>query len=121
MKNPITPHETFWQQLQQLVDNSTIVIDRPQELAHPHYPDIIYPLDYGYLDDTTGGDGHGIDLWIGSITGEKQVVAALATVDIVKRDGELKLLLNCTAQEINQIMVFYDDNGMGYYVMQRSS
>jgi len=108
---------TFWEKLNHLLDTSNIVIDRPKGSAHPRISDIIYPLDYGYLDGTTGGDGDGIDLCVGSVDGEQRVVGALATVDTFKRDAEVKILVNCTDAEIQTIVQFYRDNQMGVYLM----
>lgn len=96
----------FWGRLDQLIDTCTVVIDRPRDSRHPRYPDLIYPLDYGYLDGTTGGDGQGLDVWRGSLT-EPALGAVVCTVDAVKRDGELKLLLGCTAEERGIVMAFY--------------
>jgi inorganic pyrophosphatase len=56
----------FWATLEQFVTSSQIVVDRPKGSLHPRFPDIIYPLDYGFLEGTTGGDGDGIDVWFGS-------------------------------------------------------
>ncbi len=42
----------FWTALDQLVSDSEIVIDRPKGSAHPKYPDFIYKVDYGYLNNT---------------------------------------------------------------------
>ncbi len=55
----------FWHRLDELVETCPVVIDRPAGSTHPRYPDIVYPLDDGYLDGTTSGDGHGIDVWVG--------------------------------------------------------
>ena len=52
----------FWRALDALVAGSEIVIDRPRGSAHPRYPDVIYPLDYGYLAGTRAADGDGIDV-----------------------------------------------------------
>ena len=87
----------FWQAIDELVSQSEIVIDRPKGSAHPRYPDYIYPLDYGYLKDTSAMDGSGIDVWVGS--GEKKVDALVCTVDLLKRDSEIKILIGCTAAE----------------------
>ena len=43
----------FWSHLDRLVESCGLVIDRPKGTAHPRYPDLIYPVDYGYLDGTT--------------------------------------------------------------------
>jgi inorganic pyrophosphatase len=88
----------FWQLVDRLVAESEMVIDRPQGSAHPRYPELIYPLDYGYLAGATAGDGHGIDLWLGS-RGDREINGLLCTVDLFKRDMEIKLLLGCTEAE----------------------
>lgn len=99
----MTPEDDrFWAYLDALVADSEIVIDRPAGCTHPRFPEFVYPYDYGYLADTAGGDGQGIDLWIGSRP-ERALVAVLATVDLEKRDAEVKLLLGCTAEEIESI------------------
>lgn len=95
----------FWEALDALVANSRIVIDRPRGTAHPRYPDVVYPLDYGYLEGTTSGDGGGIDVWLGS-DAKRQVTALIITVDRAKRDGEIKLLLGCSQEEHQQILAF---------------
>lgn len=87
----------FWEALDELVYNSEIIIDRFKGDAHPKYPDFIYQVDYGYLKDTSSMDGAGIDVWIG--TGEKKIDAIICTVDLMKRDSEIKILLGCTEEE----------------------
>lgn len=49
-----------------LVKQSKIVIDRPRGTAHPKYPNFIYKVDYGYLENTSSMDGGGIDVWVGT-------------------------------------------------------
>lgn len=102
----------FWQALDRLVSKSEIVIDRPRGTAHPRYPAFIYPLDYGYLQGTTSGDGGGIDVWIGSRSA-RQVTALLVTVDGQKRIAEIKLLLDCTPEECQAILALHDQSSWG--------
>jgi SET domain-containing protein len=59
------PNSAFWHEIEQLAITNSITIDRPKGSAHPRYPDYIYPLDYGYLENTTAGDGDGIDGVVG--------------------------------------------------------
>lgn len=89
--------------LKQLVATSQIKINRPRGTSHPRYPSFIYPLDYGYLQDTQAGDGAGIDVWIGSLF-DKTVTAVICTIDLEKRDTEIKILLGCTADETQIIL-----------------
>ena len=39
-------------------------IDRPLGSSHPDYPDMIYPINYGYVDGITGGDGEEQDVYV---------------------------------------------------------
>ena len=88
---------SFWETLDSLVNNSEIVIDRPKGTAHPKYPDFIYKVDYGYLKNTSSMDDAGIDVWVG--TGNKRIDAIMCTVDLMKRDSEIKILIGCTEEE----------------------
>lgn len=91
-------NEGFWLALDELITTSRLVIDRPKGSAHPRYPELVYPLDYGYLQNTASMDGDGIDVWLGSDPA-RRLDALICTVDLIKRDSEIKLLLGCTAKE----------------------
>lgn len=41
-----------------------IIIDRPLGMAHPNHPDILYPVNYGYIPGVTGGDGEEQDVYL---------------------------------------------------------
>ena len=98
----------FWTALDKLVAGSEIVIDRPRGSAHPRYPDYIYPLDYGYLKNTASMDGAGIDVWVGS--GGKSVDAVICTVDLLKKDSEIKILIGCTGEEMALIYKTHNES-----------
>ncbi|MDU1912023.1 inorganic pyrophosphatase [Fusobacterium sp.] len=92
----------FWNALDYLVSNSTIIIDRPKGSTHPKYTNFIYVVDYGYLSDTSSSDSEGIDIWKGSSPTQK-VNAVICTVDLKKKDSEIKILIGCTNPEIEII------------------
>ncbi len=106
----------FWHFLQKLVDTSQIVIDRPKGSFHHRFTESVYPVDYGYLLGTTSMDGAEVDIWIGSL-GKKEVVGSLCTVDLLKKDTELKILLDCTTNEIEAILKFVNQEQMRGVVM----
>ena len=99
--------EGFWNTLDRLVAESAVRIDRPKGSAHPRFPEFVYPLDYGYLDGTLGGDGHGIDVWRGSLP-SGGVTGVVCTVDLLKRDSEVKLLIGCTPDEADTILATHN-------------
>jgi len=88
----------FWTALDNLVNQSEIVIDRPKGTVHPKYPDFIYKVDYGFLKNTTSMDGAGIDVWVGTDK-EKCIDAIMCIVDLMKRDSEIKILIGCSEEE----------------------
>jgi inorganic pyrophosphatase len=103
----------FWLSMTQLLSTNGVIIDRPRGSSHPHYPTIVYPLDYGYLENTTSADGGGIDVWLGSLntlTDEripKILTGILCTFDTLKRDAEIKLLVGCSEDDIQVIRDFH--------------
>jgi len=99
--------ESFWTHLDALIQSSELVIDRPKGSTHPRYGALVYPLDYGYLEGTSAGDGDGIDVWRGSLPGNR-LVAAVCTVDLLKRDTEVKLLLGCSEAEQAMVCDFHN-------------
>jgi len=101
-------HETqFWQGWTHLIETHKIILDRPKGSRHPRYPELIYPLDYGYLENTIASDGDGIDVWSGSL-GTKTLTGILCTFDKMKRDAEIKLLIGCNLNDIQLIQNFHD-------------
>lgn len=100
----------FWRALDRLIAESEIVIDRPKNSRHPKYPDMIYPLDYGYLNNTSSMDGQGIDVWRGSLA-DGELKAIMVIVDLWKRDSEIKLLVGVTEEKAKTIYEFHNNNG----------
>jgi inorganic pyrophosphatase len=111
-------NDDFWVYLQRLVDTSEIEIDRPKGSTHPRYPNGTYPVSYGFLKGTTTMDKGGVDIWVGSL-GEKKVVGALCTVDLFKRDTELKIIYDCTEEEIWSIIAYINEDQMRGIYIQR--
>lgn len=64
----------------------TVQIDRPLGSAHPRHPDLVYPVNYGFLPGVTGGDGEeqdvyvlGVDVPLAAFTGT--IIAILRRAD----------------------------------------
>ena len=99
----------FWHALDKLLLNSKLIIDRPKGRMHPRFKNLVYPVDYGYLEGTSSMDGGGIDVWKGTQIDEG-IVGILCIVDLMKRDSEIKVLVDCNANETNLIHHFHNDS-----------
>ena len=87
-----------WAGWEALIAQHGITIDRPYRSRHPDFPEIIYPMDYGYVNDTLSTDGHEVDIFVGSE--RNGLVGLLMTTDHYRGDREVKLLYGCTPEEI---------------------
>ena len=108
----------FWEALDEIVEKHRLVIDRPKGSRHPRFSRSIYPLDYGYLEGTRGGDGKGIDVWRGSAL-EITVVAAIITVDLLKAETEIKILFQCTEEEIETVLRYHNTYSQSGILVKR--
>ena len=100
----------FWEALDRLISESEIVIDRPKDSAHPRYPEFIYPVDYGYINGTSSMDGGGIDVWRGTDP-NRTIDAVICTIDLMKRDSAIKILIGCTEEEKELIYKTHNESG----------
>jgi inorganic pyrophosphatase len=113
-----TDPSRFWALLDELVASSQIVVDRPGGSRHPRVPEVVYPFDYGYLANTVGGDGDGIDVWRGSMP-ERRVNGVIATVSVPQRDAEIKVLVGCTDEEMQQALTTHNQERQAGILIRR--
>jgi len=111
---------SFWTYLNELIVSSELFVDRPRNSQHPRYLENIYPLDYGYLEGTNSIDGDGLDIWLGSIP-ERILSSLVLTVELMKRDAEIKLLLGCTPEETHTVFNFHNTGTSRAFLVPRLS
>lgn len=99
--------QQFWLALDELLAQAKIIIDRPRGSRHPRFPEILYQVDYGYLEGTSSMDGGGIDVWRGTAKNQS-VDAIICNLDLLKKDSEIKLLVGCTQEEKQIIYKFHN-------------
>lgn len=108
----------FWQKLDTLLLSSKLVVDRPRNSSHYKYSNLVYPVDYGYLNDTMSSDQSPIDVFRGSE--KSNLVQAIAvSADILKKDCEVKLLVGCSEEEIHDILEFLNQTEFQKAVLLR--
>ncbi len=106
-----------WVAWERLLRERGVVIDRPRGRPHPRFPEMIYPLDYGYIPGTVGGDGAEVDVFVGS--SDSGLTAALITHDLGKGDRELKLLWNTSKAGIAAALAFLQRDHMRVTLRRR--
>ena len=103
--NQLENNAFFWQKLDSIYFASSIVITQPQGSFHPTFKNLIYPVDYGYLNETLSQDQLGIAIYKGKGSAVS-VEAILVAADILKKDIEVKLLVGCSQEEVDKILRF---------------
>jgi inorganic pyrophosphatase len=97
-------HVGEWRHWERLVNDRGIVIDRPHGKAHPLYPDMTYPFDYGHVPGTTAVDGEEVDVFVGAAhTG---LVGLIAVTHQPSGVSEAKLLVDLSRADANEILTF---------------
>ncbi|MDR3125245.1 MAG: hypothetical protein LBU10_05205 [Endomicrobium sp.] len=113
-------NEDFFKTLEQWVEQNGITIDRPKDTPHPRFPNLIYLIDYGYINGTKSQDGSGIDLVKGDDESLK-IVGIICSLDPVKKDSEVKVLLNCTEENIKTAMMMFNNHTMKGILLRREN
>ena len=103
-----SPGWVDWELWEGFIRLKGYTLDRPKDSVHPKHPEIVYPIDYGFVNETHSVDGEEQDIFVGS--GQNGLVAAIFTTDIRKGDQECKLIYNCTPAEIYLVNGFINFN-----------
>jgi inorganic pyrophosphatase len=111
--------EKFFISLEKLTAENGITIDRPKGFAHPRVPALIYPMDYGYINGTQSQDGHGIDVYCGDDP-STSIAAVICTVDMIKKDAEIKVLYRCSEENIQTAMKMSNNGPMSGILVRRT-
>ena len=92
----------------------TVIVDRPLGTCHPKYPDIVYPVNYGYVPGIIAPDGEeqdayilGVDRPVDAFTGK--LIAVIHRWD----DVEAKWVvaprdMNFTKEDIKRLVAFQE-------------
>jgi inorganic pyrophosphatase len=109
VENLMDYNNDFWEYLNKLVMENEIIIDRPKGTRHPKFDNMIYELDYGYIKNTKAMDGNEIDVFKGSLH-NKNVNKIICTIDLLKKDIEIKILIGCTVFEVEKVYNFLNNS-----------
>ena len=94
----------FWQKVDTLYLSSDIVITQEKNSIDAKYPDVQYPLDYGYLKTLSEESDDLIPCFVGK--GKKEVVAIILSANILKKNLESIVLIGTDENEEEEALRF---------------
>ena len=106
----------FWQKIDTLYLSSDITISQPKGSRHHVYSNLIYPLDYGYLNEQATDAKLPIYVGTNRFAG---VQAIIVCADILKKDMDVKLIADTTEQEETMILEFLNQTDFQKSVIMR--
>ena len=108
----------FWQKLDTLFFSNKLVIIREKGTSHPKYHNLVYPVAYGYLEDTEKKDSEGIAVYRGSASAS-MVQTLVIAADILKKDIDVKILVGCSPEEEEEILRFLNQTDFQKSILVR--
>lgn len=104
-----TTKDGYWERLERLIEENEIIIDRKKGSTHPRHSDLIYVVDYGYINNTKSMDNNGIDVFKGA-GGKNKINGIFCTIDSLKYDSDIKIVIDCDIHEIEAINKWLNDS-----------
>lgn len=92
----------------------SVTVDRPLGSRHPNYPDLIYPVNYGFVEGVPGGDGEEQDVYILGITEPlSRFTGRISAIIHRENDNEDKWVtapdhFSCTKEKIIELTSFQE-------------
>ena len=80
----------------------TVTIDRPYGSFHPHYPDVIYELNFGYVDELISPDGNFQDAWIIGVKEPLETFRGIVAGIIYHREGTSRFIVTRCGELIDR-------------------
>jgi|SRR5690554_110955 len=118
--NNLENNAYFWQKIDTLYFSNRLVIAREKGSTHPKYHNLVYPVDYGYLEDTQNEQSEGVAVYKGTMS-DYMVTTLVVAADILKKEIDVKLLVGCSPQEEEEILRFLNQTDFQKSVLIRRS
>lgn len=79
----------------------TVIIDRPYGSFHPHHPDVIYPLNYGYVNELVSADGEFQDAYVYGLQEPAETFTGIVSGIIYHKDGPSRFIVTRPGEMID--------------------
>lgn len=93
----------FWQKVDTVFLSSHLKVEHKKGETHTKFQNLIYPTEYGHLEDA--GNGDGISVYLGS-KNHNEISAIVVAADVLQKTIDAKLLVGCTEEEIVEVLHF---------------
>ena len=80
----------------------TVTVDRPYGSFHPHHPDVIYPLNYGYVDELISDDGEFQDAYVYGPKEPVETFRGIVSCIIYHKDGPSRFVVTRPGEMIDR-------------------
>ncbi len=95
----------FWQKIDTLFLSGDLQVTKRKGEVHPTFRNLIYPTDYGHLTDTKSTTEEGVSVYLG--TADRNAISALVVAaDILTKELDVKMLVGCNDEEVEDILRF---------------
>ncbi len=108
----------FWQKVDSLFLSSGFRITRKKGDVHPVFKNLIYPLEYGHINDTKSVSGEGVSVYAGSLD-RNHITALAVAADILSKELDVKVLVGCTEEEVEEVLRFLNQTDFQKTVLIR--
>ena len=98
----------FWQKVDTLYLSSGFRQTRKKGDVHPVFKNLIYPTDYGHVADTKSVSGEGVSVYAGSLS-RNVITALVVAADILAKELDVKVLVGCTDEEVDDVLRFLNE------------
>ncbi|MFV0480004.1 MAG: Inorganic pyrophosphatase [Anaerorhabdus sp.] len=107
----------FWQKVDTLIFSNHLELLYHKGDKHDQHPQLSYPVDYGSLRESQQSE-ESLYVFKGSQKASG-CNAMVVTADILKKEIEVKLLLDCTEEEEKRILEFLNKTDLQKAVLMR--
>ena len=107
----------FWLKVDTLFLSSSLTITRHKGETHPNFKNLVYPVEYGHLTDTTSDGTEGVSVYVGSLP--QSITALVVAADILQKTLDVKILLGCTDKETEEVLHFLNQTDFQKTVLIR--
>ncbi|MBR3348667.1 MAG: GNAT family N-acetyltransferase [Solobacterium sp.] len=79
----------------------TVIVDRPYGSFHPHHPDVLYPVNYGYVNELIDGDGEFQDAYVYGPQEPLESFKGTVAGIVYHKDGPSRFIVTRTGETVD--------------------